>query len=269
MTPPHPADLIPAYARAGLPVLPLHAMRDALCSCGKTAGGGAEDCHSPAKHPLATAVPHGKDDATTDLGQIAEWLARYPDCNWGVRPPVGVIVLDVDPRNGGASNLAALQTRNRPLPATLTARTGGGGLHIWLSYTGPARGRLCTGVDVKTNSGYVVAPPSVHASGGVYEWLTELPAARAPRWVRIMLNPPLPRYAPTREGGGLDALIRFVATAGQGERNRRLYWAACRAHEAGLDPNPLIDAAVHTGLTSVAARATVASAQRAPARTGS
>lgn len=267
---PDAAELVPAYARAGLPVLPLHVMRRGVCTCGRPAGSRPDDCHSPAKHPLTR---HGKDDATTDLGVIAEWFARWPGCNWGIRPPVGVVVLDVDPRNGGGTGIAELQAQHEALPATLSARTGSGGVHIWLSYHGPTRGRLCRGVDVKSNSGYLVAPPSVHASGGTYEWINQSPAAYAPQWVKDILNPPIRRRPPNaqRGAGRIDPLILFVADSQEGERNNRLFWAACRARDGGLDPEPLVEAAVGIGLSQLDAAATVRSAEHAAprnARTG-
>lgn len=258
------AEIVPSYAAAGLPVLPLHAMRGGCCTCGRPAGTGPADCHSPAKHPLTR---NGKDDASTDLGVIAEWLARWPGCNWGVRPPAGVVVLDVDPRNAGDVTLDTLQGKHGRLPATLTARTGSGGQHIWLTHNGPARGRLGDGIDVKTNSGYLVAPPSVHACGGHYEWIDQRSAAYAPRWVALILNPPRPRYAgQPGKGAGLDALVRWVGESPEGQGNNRLYWAACRAHESGLDVEPLIDAAVGRGTPHMEAVATARSAEHAPAR---
>jgi hypothetical protein len=275
------AEVIPTYIQAGLPVMPLHSARDGICTCGRL------DCHSPGKHPIlglahrkddplrATChgecgrLGHGLYDATTDATTVAIWLAKWPWCNWGVRPPVGVVILDVDPRNGGATALQELTGRHGELPPTLTARTGSGGLHIWLSYNGPTRGKLCTGVDVKSNTGYVVAPPSVHACGGTYEWINQQGAAYAPQWVKDILNPPI-RHYPTSGGRGANVtnLIQFVAESGEGERNRRLYWAACRAHEAGMDPTPLVDAACSVGLTTSAALATVRSAANAAPRHG-
>lgn len=257
------AEIIPAYARAGLPVLPLHAAPGGVCTCGKA------DCRvlpdgkivgSPGKHPL---IRTGKDGASGDIGTIAEWLARWPWANWGVRPPVGVVVLDVDVRNGGPAALAELEARHGALPATLTARTGTGGMHYWLSYHGPTRGKLGQGIDVKSNSGYVVAPPSTHACGGAYEWTDQRPAAIAPRWVATILNPPVRRYGPRPDSGGIEGLVRFVADSIEGERNQRLFWAACRAAEKGADPGPLVDAAVSVGLVPNAALATVRSAGRA------
>lgn len=251
-------DMLTSYTDAGLGVLPLHSLReDGSCSCGKP------DCHSPAKHPI---THHGKDDATTDVGQIAEWLAAYPGCNWGIRPALGVVVLDVDVRSDGPATLDALQARHGALPPTLTARTGSGGLHLWFSYSGPTRGKLGQGIDVKTHSGYLVAPPSVHACGGTYEWTDMRPAAYAPQWVKDILNPPVRRYVNRGNNSNIDGLVKFVTTATEGERNARLYWAACRAHEAGIDPEPLVDAAVAVGLTHLAALATVRSAGNATPR---
>lgn len=248
------------YATSGLAVLPLHSICDGRCTCGT-------DCTSPGKHPLVRA---GKNDATTDLTQVTTWWDRWPWANIGIRPPAGVIVLDVDPRNGGDAALEQLTRQHAPLPRTLTARTGGGGLHLWLSYTGRARGQLCRGVDVKTESGYLVAAPSLHASGGQYEWLVVMPTARAPYWVRRLLAPPppplLPRWPTTGGSSRRDAgLVRTVANATEGNRNKALFWAARRAHERGSDPAllaELIAAAMAAGLPESEARQTIRSAAR-------
>ncbi|MQA15291.1 MAG: DNA primase [Pseudonocardiaceae bacterium] len=261
-----PAGWAATYTLHGLPVLPLHHLdrieaSDPLeCTCGRA------DCHSPGKHPRTR---NGKDDATTDPGQIAEWWGRWPDANVGIRPPAGVVVLDVDPRNHGATTLHALTQRHAPLPATLTAWTGGGGLHVWLSYGGRHRGALCPGVDVKGHNGYLVAPPSLHVSGRRYEWGNEAPVARAPGWVQRLLDPP--RHTPTdighSEPGQASAagLVRSVAAAAEGNRNRALHWAACRAHERGSDKTLLADlvaAAVSAGLDARQCWLTVESARR-------
>jgi Bifunctional DNA primase/polymerase, N-terminal len=202
------------------------------------------------------------------LTQITAWWDRWPWANIGVRSPAGLIALDIDPRNGGDNALEQLTRQHGLLPRTLTARTGGGGLHIWLVYAGRARGQLCPGVDVKTERGYVVAPPSLHASGSRYEWLWVLPPARAPRWVQCLLDPPpVPVHRSANTGGGnRDAgLVRTVAGAPEGSRNGVLYWAACRAHERGSVPAllaELLAAAMAAGLPESEARQTIESAAR-------
>ena len=68
-------------------------------------------------------------DAATEE-TVAEWWERWPDANVGVITGSlsDVVVVDVDPRNGGDATLQAIEDRRGPLPATTVARTGGGGL---------------------------------------------------------------------------------------------------------------------------------------------
>ncbi len=247
-----------AYARAGMAVLPLHNPLSGSCSCGDPG------CRSIGKHPR---ILHGKDAATTDVRVIAAWWTCWPDANLGVRPPEGVIVLDVDLRAGGPTALVALLAKQgRHLPPTLTANTGGGGLHAWYACPPPYRGQLCAGVDIKSGSGYLVAPPSLHASGRRYRWANELPIAPAPSWlwqlVRRPATTPSSRVLPAG-GSAVDGLVRVVAVAVQGGRNKALHWAACRAAERGA-PVDLIDqlrdAARSVGLADAEIERTIRSA---------
>lgn len=253
-----PVAAAQAYIAGGVAVLPLHSIRDGSCTC------GSGTCHSPGKHPLTR---HGKDDATLDVGVLSEWFGRWPGMNLGGVPPQGVVVLDVDLRNDGDHTLAALEAEHGALPPTLTARTGSGGWHYWFTYNGPSRGRLGDGIDIKSHTGYLVLPPSVHACGGTYRWTNTKPAVPAPRWVRLRLNPPITRKALATQGAGnVSNLVAFVLASPQGERNSRYYWACCRAHENGDDLAPLIAAAESIGLDPHEAMATAQSAEHAPRR---
>ncbi|WP_333736777.1 primase alpha helix C-terminal domain-containing protein, partial [Streptomyces sp. IBSBF 2806] len=92
--------------------------------------------------------------------------------------------------------------------------------------------------------------------------------------LRLLLPPPRPprpsSAGPTAGGataGGAHGrgLVQFVLAAHEGQRNTRLFWAACRAYEDGIGPEltaDLITAAVRTGLTSREARGTITSAAR-------
>ena len=144
-----------AYAAVGLPVIPL-----------KPGGKGP-------------VTAHGKDDATTDAGQIERWWSETPMANVGVRPPRGLVVLDVDMQHDGPSNLAALTQFHGELPPTWSALTGGGGCHLWFRAGGPFRGQLCKGVDIKAHTGYLVVPPSVHPNGTCYVWDNDWPIVDA------------------------------------------------------------------------------------------
>ena len=57
-------------------------------------------------------------------------------------------------------------------PGTLRVQTGSGGLHIYLQVDPnlhvKSRNRVLPAIDIKADGGYVLAPPSRHASGGVY-----------------------------------------------------------------------------------------------------
>lgn len=136
-------DYARAYARLGWHVLPLQ---------------------PGAKVPVAG---QGLKHATRDERVIETWFKRHPDAGVGIAlAPSGLAAVDVDPRNGGDVGL------RDQLPTTLTAATGGGGLH--LLYRVPegisVRSTLGPGVDVKHN-GYIVAEPSIHPSGKSYGWL--------------------------------------------------------------------------------------------------
>lgn len=248
------------YVRAGIELLPLHSLRDGVCTC--TYGPDCE--RGQGKHPRTR---NGKDDATTDLDQVLSWATRWPGCNWGGRPPAGQFVLDVDPRNGGMDTLAQLELAHGPLLPTRTARTGGGGLHYWFALPEGHDGRLAgnlggrdSGLDIKTHSGYLVLPPSV--TQAPYEWLQVGHVATAPEWMTDALAVRA-RGVVGGLGGGIAPLVRTVVNAGPGNRNAALYWAACRCVEQGNDPDVLVPAAQRAGLPQREIDRTIHSARRA------
>ncbi|WP_179277782.1 bifunctional DNA primase/polymerase [Rhodococcus sp. 14-2496-1d] len=137
----------------------------------------------------STLVRNGFKDATTDTDQIRRWFGFSPNANIGVVVPAAHVVLDVDPRSGGAETMQSLSDRLGELPPTLSAHTGGGGWHHWFAIPSdidPARGSLGAGLDVKAAvRGYVVAPPSLHPSGQRYRWIDPdvQPALLPDAWV--------------------------------------------------------------------------------------
>lgn len=161
-----------AYASRGWPIFP---------------------CRRRGKEPLTR---HGFRDATCDPATIRTWWQRWPDANIGMPAgqASGVVVLDVDPRNGGDESLLDLP----PLPATVECLTGGGGRHIYFAWPGiqaPCRNNaLGPGLDLKGDGGYVLLPPSVHPSGRRYEWELsshpdDAPIAPMPQWLLAMIRP--------------------------------------------------------------------------------
>jgi hypothetical protein len=218
-----------------------------------------------AKAPLTVNGHHG---ATTNPDKIKLWWGRWPKAMIGVRLPDACIVIDIDPRNCGS--LEALEAITGTLPATLTAWSGrnDGGRHLYFRRPPGTltSSKLPEGIDLKAN-GYVIAPPSIHPATGLpYRW-EEHPVATSPRGLRELLRPtPRPVNLHRRNGSKGDGLLRTVAAAHKGNRNKALYWAACTAVEDGLIDqieDELIAAAVSAGETETKARRTVASARKA------
>jgi hypothetical protein len=111
-------------------------------------------------------------DATTDAATVRQWWRQWPTANVAIATGAGLMVLDIDPDKGGDESLEDLQRIGR-LPETLEVITGGGGRHYYLETreaVGNSASKLGPGLDVRGNGGYVVAPPSSHASGGSYTW---------------------------------------------------------------------------------------------------
>jgi len=224
--------------------------------------------------PLNGKIPtttHGLDDATTDADLITQWWERRPAANIGARVPRDLVVLDVDPRNGGADSLVDLVDLLGVLPPTLTVVSGrgdGGHHRYFLRPSGVLKGKPAPGIDLKVN-GYMVMPPSLHPdTGTAYCWIDREPAPLPIGWVdHLRVAPPRPRpVGPLHlEHDAGAALVRWVAGLLPGNRNSGLFWAACRAAELGVVAairDDLIAAAAAAGLDPREASATLRSAGR-------
>jgi hypothetical protein len=153
--------------------------------------------------------------------EIAEWFRRWPDANIGIVTGAisNLIVIDVDPKHGGDAALERLERRYGPLPATVEAATGGGGRHFYFAHPGGlARNRvgMAQGIDLRGDGGYIVAPPSTHPSGRLYEWARgrtpdEIPLAPLPRW----LIAPIQGSRAGRSLSDWRQLVREGVTEGQ------------------------------------------------------
>ena len=182
-----------AYGAAGWAVLPLAGTSAGECACRRP-------CGHPAKHPITR---HGVHDATTDAVLIREWWHRSPGANVGIATGAtsGLVVVDVDLPRGGRESLRALAEAGHQLAPTLRSYTAGGGLHLFYAPASGvsvpnAVGRIpglafpLPGIDVRSDGGYVVAPPSVHASGWRYRW------DRRPIAALLRAGAAVPRRAP-------------------------------------------------------------------------
>jgi len=223
-----------AYAkRFGWAILPLHTIEAGRCSCGR------EGCSSPGKHPR---TPNGVKDASTDPDTIRQWGARWPNANIGIATgeASGFFVLDVD-GEGGAISLRELEEQYGTLPDTVESLTGGGGRHIFFKHPGrPVKNAvaLATGLDVRGDGGYIVAPPSRHISGRRYEWEglshpEDVHMAEAPAWLINMVSRDKThaRGDVTTRPNVADLALEGVP---EGARDTTLYRYACRLRAQGL-----------------------------------
>jgi hypothetical protein len=216
-----------AYARHGIPVLPVHTPDPGGgCSCDR-----GVRCERSGKHPR---LRHGLTEASTDPRLIEMWWSRWPAANVGLRTGVTMDVADIDSAEGwhGLRHLLG-----GSLPPGPRVRTGSGGWHLWFRPLGFGnRVRLLPGLDWRGVGGYVVAPPSRHASGADYRWVRrpgdDLPAG--PPALLALIEGPVPGPPthrpiahPDRYGqAALAAEADRVATAPVGARNDTLNRAA-------------------------------------------
>jgi Bifunctional DNA primase/polymerase, N-terminal len=178
-------------------------------------------CGQVAKHPLGSLVPHGVKDATCNRARVLAWWTRYPEANIGLATGHTFDVLDV--------------------------RTGGDGWHYYLAPTGlgNVHPQGLAHVDWRGRGGYVIAPPSRHASGHPYQWVDGRNLSVPPGPVPVILLDRLrPRqlqrpmeFVQIRAAGdgsseryarvALAEELTRVATAPVGQRNRQL-WESTR-----------------------------------------
>jgi Bifunctional DNA primase/polymerase, N-terminal len=250
------------YAARGVPVLPVHCPtirpgREAACSCGDAA------CGSIGKHPITA---HGLNDASTNREQIQWWWRRLPQANIGLATGHVFDILDIDGPTG-ARSIARLSAKHPLSPPGPVVRTGRG-WQVYLAPTGLGnpKPRGLEKVDWRGRGGYVLAPPSRHASSKRYRWvrdldtpLPEVSAALRERLERPQPTrpavPTIPPAAPDHPYGqrAMEARLAEVARAPQGDRNHTLYRAGLRLFS--LAAGGVLDRAqVEAGLLAAAER---------------
>lgn len=152
-----PLDAALRYAEIGWPVFP----------CG------------PDKKPLIRKDDGGSGfhDATTDVAQIAAWWSKWPKAQVGIATgAAGLCVIDLDKKpseqKDGVESFSRLRDENGPYGCGLVASTPRGGRHY--VYLMPDPPVSCaadiikgSGIDVRAEGGYVVAPCGIEGR----EWI--------------------------------------------------------------------------------------------------
>ena len=155
-----------AYWEAGLRVFGLYGVTpDGKCGC------GWPDCPAILKHPYISNwqhTPHWSDLQIETMERSKQFKTGF-----GVLCS-GLLVIDVDERNGGVESYAELvEAIPEAASAGLIVETGSGGGSKHLYFKAPSDVALLhhlvdyPGIDFKS-SGYVVGPGSLHASGNHY-----------------------------------------------------------------------------------------------------
>ena len=110
-------------------------------------------------------------------------LEKNLNANIGIQTGIksGLVVIDIDPRNGGDKSLQNLVDSYDDVNAALdthTVKTGGNGTHYYFSIDEPFKSikkhGLGDGIDIQADGKYIVAPPSNHVSGGDYAVIKDI-----------------------------------------------------------------------------------------------
>jgi hypothetical protein len=210
-------------------------------------------CTNPGKVPLVPWAPY-QERLPTDP-EVRVWWIRWPNANIGMATGLlsNVLVLDAD---GTEARKECLKRGG--IEHTPTVWTGKiGGAHYHLAYPGgDVRNfaRRMPGTDMRAQGGYVLLPPSVHASGNLYRWAEHtrtLPHAPVPDWLTELIHERGSDFGSSSEGEYREPMDAEAALGGfdQGERDDGLFRFACRMRH---DDTPQ---AMAEALIVVAARA--------------
>ena len=118
------------------------------------------------------ATAHGVNDATSDADQIRKWWSANPEFNIGIAAgeASGIVVFDIDPRNGGDDSWDAFIKEHGDTPDGAYQLTAGGGQHYIANWQDGIKScELRPGVDLLANGRYFLASPST-INGKSYEW---------------------------------------------------------------------------------------------------
>lgn len=150
----------------GMPIFPLWAiLPDGSCECG-------EECKAAGKHPRGQGwqnSPLWSDDQVDFMEDSDQLVSGY-----GVVVSGGLLVIDVDARNGGVESFERLVQKHPEISQAgfiVETGSGGGSRHYYFRVVPPAALVQAVaeypGIDFKS-TGYVVGPGSKHVSGREY-----------------------------------------------------------------------------------------------------
>lgn len=163
---------------------------------------------------------------------IEQWQLQYPDANIGIVTGIvsGIFVVDFD------SPEAFQDGQDRGLGGGVIAKSGRG-YHVYYrhpEWTVKTATGILDHVDIRSDGGYIVAPPSIHENGSLYEWIDDpsgIAEAYMPDWLSNLLgaeagSSPSSDSAPSTDSSwaikALEEEALLVRNAPQGKRNNQL-----------------------------------------------
>lgn len=152
--------------------------------------------------------------------QVEGWFSSLSNAGVGLVTGriSGVVVLDVE-----HDCPIPIEDILRKYPTEMVSKSGGGGRHLFYNYPQGVgrisnRVRIFEGADLRADGGFIVLPPTLHASGGRYEWLKRGPMGAFPRELLDMESRPK-----AQEGDGwITEALRGVSEGGRNDACARL-----------------------------------------------
>lgn len=174
----------------------------------------------------------------------------------------GLLAIDVD-IPAGPNSLKQLESKLGILPDTLSQTTGGGGKQLFFSYPNGVEIKnsvksVGPGIDIRSNEGQVVVPPSIHPNGNPYKWDNDLPPAALPEaWIGYLAQMgKTAKSVLTAQHSELDEIFALhpyivkaisnsmqeISNATQGSRNDTLFKVVTRI--AGFIPTGQLEESI-------------------------
>ncbi len=214
-------------------------------------------------HPLnprskKAALTDWPNKATNDRERLKHWFTNgYAKSNAGIlttkfKESEALLVVDVDNKEGkmGHVQLQKLEAEGRNFPATLTQTTPNNGYHLIYKTKNPVKSstsKLASGIDIKSDRGYIVSPWSVLSEGEYV--LGDGEISEAPEWLVSFCGRPSAKSddGTKPRAHSLDsqnALIRArhyleveAPKSVQGSRNNTTFIVAAKVKDFGVSRN--------------------------------
>lgn len=237
-------DQLDIYTEMNLPFIPLHYPKfkkgKVYCSCKR-----GRKCDSIGKHPAIKFKELDFSKKSTFYQMKDFWTEKDNRYNIGFLTN-NFAVIDIDFRHFGNRSLKEIEDIYGEIPKDLIVKTGNG-FHIYVSNVMASSVNLlnCSGIDVRSKGGLVVAPFSQHSSGVIYEWDSlstpkPLPVELA-NDIKAVINNIEPKKIKTSITGGNHPQVKLPSTfdstyvIADGLRNRTIYCLAARMRSKGKE----------------------------------